>query len=119
MLVNNAVSPSAIAADGPVADIDDAVWEEMLRVNLIGVGAMCRLVLPAMVEAGCGAIVNVSSRAAERGSRGLAAYTASKGGMNALTRSITADYAPLGVRCNTVQPGYILNDARDHGDERC
>ena len=88
----------------------------MLRVNLIGVAAMCRLVIPGMVEAGGGSIVNVSSRAAERGSRGLSAYTASKGGMNALTRSITVDYAHLGVRCNTVQPGYILNDARDHGD---
>ncbi len=116
VLVNNAVSPGAIAADGPVAEVDDTVWEEMLRVNLVGVAAMCRLVIPAMVEAGRGSIVNVSSRAAERGSRGLAAYTASKGGMNALTRSITVDYAHLGVRCNTVQPGYILNDARDHGD---
>ena len=115
VLVNNAVSPTAIAADGPVADTDDALWEEMLRVNLIGVAAMCRLVIPSMVEAGRGSIVNVSSRAAERGSRGLSAYTASKGGMNALTRSITVDYADRGVRCNTVQPGYILNDNRDHG----
>lgn len=115
VLVNNAVSPAAIAADGPVADTDDALWEEMLQVNLIGVAGMCRLTIPGMLEAGHGSIVNVSSRAAERGTSGLSAYTASKGGMNALTRSITVDYAARGVRCNTVQPGYILNEERDAG----
>lgn len=120
VLVNNAVSPSAIANDGPVAATDDSVWDEMLRVNLTGVAALCRLVIPGMIDVGHGSIVNVSSRAAERGTSGLAAYTASKGGLNALTRSITVDYARSGVRCNTVQPGYILNDTRDRAgdDER-
>ena len=67
-----------------------------------------------------GSIVNVSSHAAERGSRGLSTYAASKGGINTLTRSITVDSADRGVRCNTVQPGYILNDNRDHGGRtRC
>lgn len=117
VLVNNAVDPGAIAADGAVADVDERVWEAMFATNVVAVAALCRLVIPGMIAAGHGSIVNVSSRAAERASRGLAAYTASKGALNALTRSISVDYAGRGVRCNTVQPGYILNDDRDRGDE--
>jgi len=113
VLVNNAVSPTAIERDGPVAAVDTATWEMMLRVNLIAVATLCRLVIPDMVAAGAGSIVNISSRAAERGTSGLAAYTASKGGLNALARSITVDYARDGVRCNTVQPGYIVHERRD------
>ena len=63
-----------------------------------------------MIEAGHGSIVNISSRAAERASRGLAAYIASKGGLNALTRSIAVDYAEVNVRCNTISAGYVLNE---------
>jgi NAD(P)-dependent dehydrogenase (short-subunit alcohol dehydrogenase family) len=111
--VNNAVSPDAIKRDGPVAAVDTATWETMLRVNLIAVATLCRMVIPDMISAGAGSIVNISSRAAERGTAGLAAYTASKGGLNALARSITVDYARDGVRCNTVQPGYIVHERRD------
>jgi len=57
--------------------------------------------------------VNVSSRQAERASAGLAAYIAAKAGMNGLTRAIAVDYAADGIRCNTVSPGYVLNDRRD------
>ena len=66
-----------------------------------------------MAAAGHGAIVNVSSRAGQRGSPGYAAYAASKGGLDALTRSIAIDHAGQGIRCNTVSPGYILNERRD------
>jgi NAD(P)-dependent dehydrogenase (short-subunit alcohol dehydrogenase family) len=113
VLVNNAVSPEAIAADGPVASTTVDTWDQMLRVNLVAAASLCRLVIPGMRRVGHGSIVNVSSRAAERGTSGLAAYTASKGGLNALARSITVDYGRDGIRCNTVQPGYVLNAARD------
>jgi NAD(P)-dependent dehydrogenase (short-subunit alcohol dehydrogenase family) len=63
-----------------------------------------------MIEAGHGSIINISSRAAERASRGLAGYIASKGGLNALTRSIAVDYAGQKVRCNTISPGYVVNE---------
>jgi NAD(P)-dependent dehydrogenase (short-subunit alcohol dehydrogenase family) len=66
-----------------------------------------------MLEAGHGSIVNISSRQAERASPGFAAYVASKGGLNALTRAIAVDYAKHGVRCNTISPGYVLNERRD------
>jgi NAD(P)-dependent dehydrogenase (short-subunit alcohol dehydrogenase family) len=81
---------------------------------------LARGAIPHMIEAGHGSIVNVSSRAAERASPGLAAYIASKGGLNALTRSIAVDYAAHNVRCNTISPGYVLNERRDAAltDER-
>jgi NAD(P)-dependent dehydrogenase (short-subunit alcohol dehydrogenase family) len=113
VLVNNAVSPEVIAADGPIGDVPSGVWEEMYRVNVMGAVWLIQESLPAMLATGHGSIVNVSSRTAERASPRLAAYTASKGAMNALTRSITLDYARRGIRCNTVQPGYILHEERD------
>jgi NAD(P)-dependent dehydrogenase (short-subunit alcohol dehydrogenase family) len=115
VLVNNAVSPAAIARDGTVATTDVAVWQEMFEVNLLSVAILCRQAIPHMTDAGHGSIVNVSSRAAERGTPNLAAYTAMKGGLNALALSISIDHARQGIRCNTVQPGYVLNDERDAG----
>ncbi|HZR14056.1 MAG TPA: SDR family oxidoreductase [Acidimicrobiia bacterium] len=112
VLVNNAVS-STVERDGPVGEIGDAAWEQALRVNLTAPMRLCRAAIPHMRRAGHGAIVNVSSRQAERASPGFAAYVASKGGLNALTRSIAVDYARDGIRCNTVSPGYVLNDRRD------
>ena len=113
VLVNNAVASSPGHGDGKVTEVSPASFEEVLRVNLVSAATMCSLVILQMLEAGHGSIVNISSRAAERGTPGLAAYTASKGGLNALALSITADYASRGVRCNTVQPGYILHERRD------
>src|SRR5438105_4108510 len=109
VLVNNAVAGTG-TRDGPVTLVTTEEWEATLRVNLTAVAWLCRAAIPEMVDAGHGSIVNVSSRAAERGTPGLAAYAASKGGMNALTRSIAVDYARNNVRCNTVSPGYILHD---------
>jgi NAD(P)-dependent dehydrogenase (short-subunit alcohol dehydrogenase family) len=113
VLVNNAVSPEVIAADGRIGDVPGAVWEQMYRVNVLGAVWLIQEALPALQQAGHGSIVNISSRTAERASPRLAAYTASKGAMNALTRSITLDYGREGIRCNTVQPGYILHAERD------
>jgi NAD(P)-dependent dehydrogenase (short-subunit alcohol dehydrogenase family) len=113
VLVNNAVAGGREAGDGPIADVTAWAFESVLRVNLVAVATMCRLAIPHMLDAGHGSIVNISSRAAELATPRLAAYAASKGGLNALTRSITVDYARQGIRCNTVQPGYILHLVRD------
>ncbi len=113
VLVNNAVAGGREAGDGPIADVSAWAFESVLRVNLVAVATMCRLAIPHMLGAGHGSIVNISSRAAELATPRLAAYAASKGGLNALTRSITVDYARQGIRCNTVQPGYILHQVRD------
>jgi 2-keto-3-deoxy-L-fuconate dehydrogenase len=88
-------------------------WEAMLRVNLLGPAWLCRAAIPRMAEAGGGAIVNVSSRAAARGTPRHSAYTASKGALEALTRAIAADHAGQGIRANAVRPGYVLHEQRD------
>jgi NAD(P)-dependent dehydrogenase (short-subunit alcohol dehydrogenase family) len=110
VLVNNAVDHSK---DGPITEVALEDWQSKLRVNLTSVAWLCRAAIPIMIESGHGSIVNVSSRAAERGTPGLAGYTASKGGLNALTRSIAIDYAAARVRCNSMTPGYILHETRD------
>ena len=112
VLVNNAV---AVASDGPVGKADAAAWVTAYRVNLLAPALLCREAIPHMREAGHGSIVNISSRVAERGTPNYAAYTGTKGGLNALALSISADYGREGIRCNTVQPGYVLNAERDAG----
>ncbi|MDZ4826859.1 MAG: SDR family oxidoreductase [Actinomycetota bacterium] len=118
VLVNNAAGGDI--ADGPVADLTTEAWEAILRVDLTAPFWMARAAIPHLRDAGHGSIVNISSRQAERASRGLAAYIAAKGALNALTRSIAVDYAADGIRCNTISPGYVLNDRRDSDitDER-
>ena len=111
VLVNNAAGGGG--GDGPVGEITTAAWESVLRVDLTAPMWLCRAAIPQMIKAGHGAIVNISSRQGHRASRGLSAYIAAKGGLDALTRSIAVDYAERGIRCNTVSPGYVLNDRRD------
>lgn len=110
ILVNNAVD---LEGDGPVTENTAETWSRILRVNVTAAGLICRAAIPAMQQAGRGSILNISSRTAERASPKLAAYTAAKGALNALTRSIALDYAHEGIRCNTVQLGYILHATRD------
>lgn len=112
VLVNNAVA-SPDGHDAAVGELDTQYWEYALRVNLTAPMWLCRAAIPYLVDAGHGSIVNVSSRQAERPSPGLAAYAASKGGLNALTRSIAVEYARQGIRCNTISPGYVINERRD------
>jgi meso-butanediol dehydrogenase/(S,S)-butanediol dehydrogenase/diacetyl reductase len=113
VLVNSAVASAVDDGDHAVGGLATSMWEATLRINLTAPMWLCRAALRPMVTAGHGSIVNISSRAAERASQGLAAYIASKGGLNALTRSIAVDYASHGVRCNTISPGYVLNERRD------
>ena len=111
VLVNNAAGGGA--PDGPIGDLTTEAWDAILRVDLTAPMWCARAAIPHMRRAGHGAILNVSSRQAERASKGLAAYVAAKSGLNGLTRAIAVDYADDGIRCNTISPGYVLNDRRD------
>jgi len=111
VLVNNAAGGDA--PDAAVADITTAAWEAILRVDLTAPMWCARAAIPHLRAAGHGAIVNVSTRQAERASAGLAAYVAAKAGLNGLTRAIAVEEAPHAIRCNTISPGYVLNDRRD------
>ena len=88
-------------------EMDDATWANVLDVNLTGVFRMIRAVVPQMLKQGRGSIVNISSVASLVGIPALAAYAASKGGLDALTRALAVDYANDGIRCNVVNPGLI------------
>lgn len=110
ILVNNAATAEP---DGPVADLGDDRWRAILEVDLLAPARLCRAAMPHLRACGHGSIVNISSRVASRAARGLAAYTAAKGGLEALTRSIAVDEAGAGVRCNAISPGYVINERRD------
>lgn len=104
VLVNNA----GIGAFGKqLHETDDATWDEVLAVNLTGAFRMTRASVPAMLKAGGGSIINISSIASLVGIPMLAAYSASKGGMDSLTRCTAIDYAKQGIRCNAVTAGLV------------
>ena len=91
----------------PPHELDYDTWARVIGVNLTGPMRLTRAVLPGMIAAGEGAIVNVASEAALRASASGAAYTASKHGLLGLTRSTAVFYAASGVRCNAVCPGAV------------
>lgn len=90
-----------------IHETDDETWARVLDVNLTGVFRMTRAVIPTMLAQGRGSIVNISSIASLVGIPLLPAYAASKGALDALTRSIAVDYAKDGIRCNVVNPGLV------------
>jgi NAD(P)-dependent dehydrogenase (short-subunit alcohol dehydrogenase family) len=100
-LVNNAgIFPRARALD-----MDLAEWEQVLRVNLTGTFVTARAVAARMKDLGRGAIVNTASGRALGGAANGAHYSASKGGIIALTKSLALDWAAYGIRVNCVIPG--------------
>jgi len=111
VLVNNAAGGDV--ADTTVAEMTTAAWDAILRVDLTAPMWCARAAIAPMRAAGHGAIVNISSRQGERPSAGLAAYVAAKAGLNGLTRAIAVEEAKHGIRCNTISPGYVLNERRD------
>lgn len=113
VLVNNAVAGVVDESDGSVTSVSAATWETAIRINLTAPMQLCRAAIPHMMDMGHGSIINISSRQAERAARGFSAYIASKSGLNGLTRSIAVDYASHAIRCNTISPGYVMNDRRD------
>lgn len=106
VLYNNAgVFP---AGDGSVVDTPESVWEFTINVNLKGVFLGCRYGIPAMLDSGGGSIVNVASFVALMGAAApQIAYTASKGGVLAMTREIAVEFARSGIRANALCPGPV------------
>lgn len=92
----------------PLHEVDDAVWERVMAVNVTGLFKLSRAVIPVMLEAKAGSIVNIASEAGLRGSAAGLAYTASKHAVVGLTKSASFMYAPLGLRVNAVAPGPVM-----------
>ncbi|MCC4909062.1 SDR family NAD(P)-dependent oxidoreductase [Microbacterium sp. cx-59] len=91
----------------PLHETTDAMWDRVIGVNLTGSFKLSRAVLPAMVDAGRGSIVNVASEAGLRGNASGNAYTVSKHGVVGMTKSAAFMYGPAGIRVNAVAPGGV------------
>jgi len=107
-LVNNAFWA---VLDRPVTETTDEDWTRTIDVTLRGAFNGCRAAIPALVASGGGSIVNLSSVAGTKSSPRFAAYSAAKGGVGALTRSVAFDYGSQGIRVNAVAPGTIETPA--------
>jgi NAD(P)-dependent dehydrogenase (short-subunit alcohol dehydrogenase family) len=94
--------------DGGVLDTPPETWQRVMEVNLRGVWLGCRAAVPAMLDSGGGSIVNVASFVALMGAAtAQIAYTASKGGVLAMTRELAVEYARRGIRANSICPGPV------------
>jgi 3-oxoacyl-[acyl-carrier protein] reductase len=106
VLVNN----SGVARDNLLSMLENDDIETVLDTNVLGVFNLTRAVVPAMITRRSGKIVNISSVAAGKGGRGQTNYAASKGAIEAFTRSLAVELAPRGINVNAVAPGMIATD---------
>jgi NAD(P)-dependent dehydrogenase (short-subunit alcohol dehydrogenase family) len=116
LLHNNAAAlgSDVFPRDRGIVDLDVDVWDRAMAVNARGTMLCCKHVIPAMVHAGGGAIVNTASASAFVGEDVHAAYGASKAAVVALTRYVATMHGDDGIRCNAVAPGMFLSPvARD------
>lgn len=104
--------------DGNVTDVGLDVFDRTMGLDLRGTFLCCRHVIPHMIRAGGGAIVNMSSGAALRGASPFHVYTAAKGAVLALTRALAGTYAKQGIRANVIASGRVMTDRikRDWGE---
>lgn len=99
----------SIPEDTTVTDVDLAVWEHTMNLDLLGTVLCCRHAIPAIIASGGGAVVNMSSTAALQPWRAHV-YSAAKGAVLSLTRSLARSYGRQGVRVNAICPGYVLTE---------
>ncbi|WP_020106792.1 SDR family NAD(P)-dependent oxidoreductase [Nocardia sp. 348MFTsu5.1] len=111
ILVNSAGKTVA----GPTLEVTPDLWELVHAINLTGTFDCCQAVLPHMIEAGWGRIVNISSSSTHSGVAQMAAYVSSKAAVNGLTKVLALEFAKHGITVNTIPPGFIDTPMmRDH-----
>lgn len=103
VLVNNA----GITLFKPFMEMDEEEWDRVMTINLKSMLVCTQAVLPDMLAAKWGRIINVSSSSAQTGSARMTAYAASKGGVIAFTKSLAQELAPMGITVNNVPPGFV------------
>src|SRR5262245_60349793 len=102
-LINNA----GIAIDGVLATIQPTQIEQLISTNLTGALLLTRLVVRHMIVRSRGSIINISSIIGLRGYAGLAAYSATKAGLDGMTRGLARELGPRNIRVNSIAPGYL------------
>jgi len=108
-LVNNAISDDVGSGrDTHVDEMDNATFDNILRIALMGSFWACKYAVPAMRQAGGGSIVNISATSSKRALPHRPAYHASKGAINAMSRQMAADYGKDDIRVNTIIVGFIF-----------
>jgi len=103
VLVNNA----GLSGFTPFLKISDELWDRIMAVNLSGPFYVTQAVLPDMIEAGWGRIVNISSSSAQGGQQYMVHYVSSKAGLIGFTKALALEFGPKGITVNTIPPGFI------------
>jgi len=106
VLINNA----GIAPAASFLEMEDRLWDEVLRVNLTGTYYCCKAFLPGMIASGWGRIINIASTVAKVAYSHTSAYTTSKHAVLGLTRALALEMARSGVTVNAICPGYVDTD---------
>lgn len=101
------VNSAGVQRYGDAVETTEEVWDEVLDINLKGMFLFSKFAIPEMRKRGGGAIINISSVQAFASQKGVVAYTASKGGINAMTRAMALDHAHEKIRINVVCPASI------------
>jgi NAD(P)-dependent dehydrogenase (short-subunit alcohol dehydrogenase family) len=96
--------------DGPVTEVSLDEWWRAINLNLFGTFLGCRFGIPAIMASGGGSVINMASSVGMLGTAGRDAYTAAKGGIVSLTRSMAKEYAPAKVRVNALAPGAVATE---------
>jgi 2-hydroxycyclohexanecarboxyl-CoA dehydrogenase len=103
VLVNNAGVPYF----GPFLKVEDDAWDKVLAVNLTGAFYCTQVVVPDMIEAGWGRIVNISSSSAQGGQPYMLPYVSAKAGLIGFTKALALELGPKGITVNTIPPGFV------------
>ena len=110
VLYNNASVFLGGGRDNKMSDLKSEIWDRVIKINLYGTYHCTKHAIPLMRKAGSGSIINTSSSAGQIGIPECDAYTATKGAVTALTRSLAVEYGPEKIRTNCIAPAAILTE---------
>ena len=107
------VNAAGMVHHGSALECDEATWNRSWDLNVTSMHRTVRAVLPGMLDAGGGSIVNVSSICAHKGLPNRHAYSATKAAVDGFSKAVAADFVSRGVRCNTIRPGTVQSPSLD------